>query len=386
MPTMQRPSDLARADLTVPSGLAASSGLAGPSDLGARPVVEDPASAGFRDLAEAVRAAGLLERRVVRASVTIVLTVGAAVAGWVGVALLGGTWATLGLAVGLGLVATRLGFLGHDAGHAQVFASRRANRLLGLVVGDLLIGLSFGWWVPKHSAHHAHPNEVGRDPDVAGGPSGPVGRWMHRWQAPLFLPLMLLRSTGMHVLGAQRILRRRDRAAWLEAVLLTAHWAGVLALLVVVLSPLRAAVFLVVEQATLSLYLGLSFAPNHKAMPLVAPDARMGFARRQVATARNIAGGRVTTFVLGGLDRQIEHHLFPSMARGNLRRAQPLVMAYCAASDLPYHQQRPTAALRSILHQLAATGRAGAAVPGAMEPAAPGAMEPVASHGMTTVS
>ena len=101
-------------------------------------------------------------------------------------------------------------------GTTRYSATRRRNRLLGLTVGNVLIGLSFGWWVPKHSAHHAHPNELGRDPDIGegaalaspGGPGngrGPLGSWLARWQAPLFFPLMLLRSTGMHVLGIRRL-------------------------------------------------------------------------------------------------------------------------------------------------------------------------------------
>ncbi len=35
--------------------------------------------------------------------------------------------------------------------------------------GNTLTGLSFGWWVPKHNAHHAHPNQVDRDPDIGAG-------------------------------------------------------------------------------------------------------------------------------------------------------------------------------------------------------------------------
>src|SRR5581483_12440025 len=112
--------------------------------------------------------------------------------------------------------------------------SRRRNRLLGLVVGDVLIGLSFGWWVPKHNAHHAHPNEVGRDPDIGegvglaiagarGAGRGRVASWLARWQGPLFIPLMMLRSCGMHVLGVRRLVRRRDRAAAVEACLIVLH-------------------------------------------------------------------------------------------------------------------------------------------------------------------
>jgi fatty acid desaturase len=117
------------------------------------------------------------------------------------------------------------------------------------------------------------------------------------------------------------------------------HAALYLTVVLWVLSPLRALAFVAVQQAVFSLYLGVSFAPNHKGMPIIGSGTAAGFARRQVVTARNIRGGRFTTFVLGGLNYQIEHHLFPSMPRPNLRRVQGLVRDFCAATDLGYREE-----------------------------------------------
>ena len=116
-----------------------------------------------------IRDAGLLGRRPGYYSVKIGLTIAVFVAGWAAFVIVGNSWATLGVAAFLGVMFTQLGFLGHDAGHQQVFRSRLANWLLGLAVANALIGMSFGWWVPKHNAHHAHPNQVGRDPDIGEG-------------------------------------------------------------------------------------------------------------------------------------------------------------------------------------------------------------------------
>ena len=73
------------------------------------------------------------------------------------------------LAPVLGVIATQLGFLGHDVGHLQVTRHPTRSRLLGLVDGNLMGGLSYGWWVAKHNAHHAHPNDLEGDPDVRAG-------------------------------------------------------------------------------------------------------------------------------------------------------------------------------------------------------------------------
>ena len=310
----------------------------------------------------------------------ITLTICAFFAGWALFVMAGNSWAALAVAPLAGMTFTQLGFIGHDAGHNQVFGTRRRNRLLGLIVANALIGLSFGWWVPKHNAHHAHPNEMGRDPDIGegvvlassdapGNGRGPLASWLARRQALLFFPLMLLRSGGMHVLGMKRLLQRRDQAAAIEASLIILHAALYLTVVLWVLSPLKALAFVAVQQAVFSLYLGVSFAPNHKGMPIIESATAIGFARRQVVTARNISGGRFTTFILGGLNYQIEHHLFPSMPRPNLRRVQGLVRDFCAATDLGYREESFVESFRQIVHHLSDAGKAASRV---QAPLAPG--------------
>lgn len=323
-----------------------------------------PAAPDFSTLALQVRAACLLDRRLGRYLVMIVLTLGAFAGAWAAFFALGASWATLGIAALLGILSTQIGFIGHDAGHRQIFASSRANRLLGLVVGNGLIGLSFGWWVPKHSAHHAHPNELDRDPDIGVGliraPRTQeeirgirrLACWMARRQAELFFPLMLLRSTGLYVAGTQDLIRRRDRAAITERIVLAVHAVLYLTAIFWVLSPLQGIAFLAVHQAVFSFYLGCSFAPNHKGMPLIEENSEMSFARRQVVTSRNLTGGWWTDLVFGGLNYQIEHHLFPAMPRPNLARAQALVRAFCVANGFAYREERIINSYRQTVRQL----------------------------------
>ena len=120
--------------------------------------------------------------------------------------------------------------------------------------------------------------------------------------------------------------------------------------------------FIFVQQSVFSLYLGCSFAPNHKGMPLIDGDTEMSFARRQVVTARNVTGGWLTTFVLGGLNYQIEHHLFPTMPRPNLKRAQPIIRAFCVESDLGYSEDSLIGSYRQALRHLSAVPSVAAAL------------------------
>ena len=231
----------------------------------------------------------------------------------------------------LAVVFTQLAFVGHDAGHRQLFRSRRANDLVGLVHANLLVGISFGWWVPKHNAHHTNPNHEDLDPDIsitalaftadqASAKHGLV-RLLARHQGWLFFPLLLGEAAHLHLASAKAILRGgRGRANLVEGLLLGAHVAGYLTALLVVVSPLQALAFIVVQQGLFGLYLGCAFAPNHKGMPTLTQADQLDFLRRQVLTSRNVRGSWLVDLVLGGLNYQIEHHLFPNMPRPNLRR------------------------------------------------------------------
>ena len=91
-------------------------------------------------------------------------------------------------------------------------------------------------------------------------------------------------------------------------------------------------------------------------MPVIEPATAAGFARRQVVTARNISGGPLTTFMLGGLNYQIEHHLFPSMPRPNLRLVQGLVRDFCTATGLGYSEESLAGSFRQIIRHLSDAG------------------------------
>jgi fatty acid desaturase len=314
-----------------------------------------------------VRQAGLLERRPGFYAVHIAAGLLLLAAGWTAFVLVGNSWWQLITAVVLAVVFTQNGFLTHDAGHRQIFRSRWANRLVGLVHGNLAVGLAFGWWVDKHNRHHAHPNQVGLDPDVSGDDlvytdaqaraRRGLGRLITRHQGALFFPMLLLLAIDLRVSGVKAMARSGYRNRVPEALLFGLHIVGYLTAVLLVLSPVKAVVFILVHQGLLGVYLGSVFAPNHKGMPILAGDDESDFLRRQVLTARNVRGGRLTDLLLGGLNYQIEHHLFPSMPRPSLRRVQPIVRAFCPDHDLPYVETSLLDSYRQALGHLDRVGR-----------------------------
>jgi fatty acid desaturase len=315
----------------------------------------------FAELSRRIKDAGLMLRRPGYYAGKITLTVALLAASWTAFVLIGESWWQLATAVVLGVAFTQVAFLGHDAGHKQIARTRRVSYILGLLHANLAVGLSYGWWIDKHNRHHAHPNEVGSDPDIESGAllfmpgerrRSRLGRLLTRAQAYYFFPLLLLEGLNLHVAGVTALRERPLRARWLEAALLAGHLAAYTTTVFVVLSPLQAVVFVAVQQGAFGFYMGCSFAPNHKGMPILAPGEEPDFLRRQVLTSRNIRGGRLVDFTLGGLNYQVEHHLFPSMPRPNLRRAQVLVRQFCQEHGISYTETSLVTSYRMSLRSL----------------------------------
>jgi fatty acid desaturase len=302
----------------------------------------------YAELSRQIRETGLLERRprdyLVRGGVTVV----AFAAGWAAFALIGSSWYQLITAAVLGVLFTQVAFLGHDAGHRQICRSRQGNDALGYLLGDLLVGLSFGWWLDKHNRHHSHPNHEDADPDVSGAVfaftanqltnrRSRLSKFVARRQAWLFLPILTLEGLHLHVASVRSLIRGvGHRQRLLESVLMAVHLVGYFSAVFLVLGPLKGLAFMAVHQAVFGFYMGCSFAPNHKGMPTFKPGETIDFLRRQVLTSRNVRGGRLTDIALGGLNYQVEHHLFPSMPRANLKHAQPIVRSFCEAKAICY--------------------------------------------------
>lgn len=325
-----------------------------------------PRGSDYAALSRQVREAGLLDRRPRYYAWKIALTAAALVLGWAVFAVIGNSWWQLADAVFLAAVFAQFGFLGHDAGHSQVFRTRRANAVLGLACGNLGAGVSYDWWTSKHNRHHAHPNTEGADPDIAIGalafsPASAqaargIQRLIFRYQGYLVIPMLFLEALSLHASSIRRMTGPGCRHRAWEATLLGAHFTACLGAVFLVLPPAKAVTFIAVQQGLLGFYLGCSFAPNHKGMPILAASDKTDFLRRQVLTARNVRGGWLTDFALGGLNYQIEHHLFPSMPRPSLRRAQAIVAAFCADRNVAYMETSLLDSYAQALRHLAAVG------------------------------
>lgn len=320
--------------------------------LAAAPKRRNVGARNFSLLKNRVLDAGLLGRRrgyYLGVVMLLTLLLAATVTGFT---LLGDSWFQLFVAAALGIILTQFAFLAHEASHGQVMKTGPANDRAGRILANAVVGMSYQWWMNKHTRHHAKPNTIGKDPDIEQDtvsflPEDAAARtgflaWLTRRQGYLFFPLLTMEGFNLHFhsfryLFSRRPVKKRTREILMIALRLSIY----LAVLYIFLPWGIASAFLGVQMAVFGVYMGASFAPNHKGMPLIPKTSTIDFFSRQVLTSRNIVGRtsfgtRVLTAVYGGLNYQVEHHLFPSMPRPHLRKVSVMVREYCQELKVPY--------------------------------------------------
>jgi fatty acid desaturase len=270
-------------------------------------------------------------------------------------------WLQILTAAFLAFVFTQIAFMGHDAGHRQIFRSPWKADAIGLLC-NLLIATSYSWWVNKHNQHHRHPNDLERDPDVRlrflafsdeqTGVMQGLRRVIIKHQALLFFPMLLLQAFAIRFHSIAYLLNNRARFRVIEPLFMGIHFLIYGGVVFSLLGMWQGMAFILVHQTLFGLYMGSVFAPNHKGMLVLKSNDRRDRIRQQILTSRNVRAHPVTDFWFGGLNYQIEHHLFPSMPRNKLKEAQATVKEFCQAHAIPYRETTLFQAYRDILRYL----------------------------------
>ena len=265
-------------------------------------------------------------------------------------------------AVLLGIATTQVALLAHDVGHRQAFRRPKLNLFGRILWGNLLLGVSYTWWNTKHNQHHATPNHFDDDPDIqfpmlvfSRDQIAQRRRWLRpiiAIQAYLFVFLLPFQAFAMRMNSVTHLLSGRARKPLLQSSMMALHVALYVLLLVQFGSWPLAVAFAVVHHVSWGVYNSSVFASNHKGMMIIRENDRLGFLREQVLTSRNVDGHRFTDFWYGGLNYQIEHHLFPTMPRNQLSKAQPIIRAFCAEKGISYYSTGLFHSYREILAHL----------------------------------
>jgi fatty acid desaturase len=252
-------------------------------------------------------------------------------------------------------------FLGHDAGHYE--ASRRpyVNDWLGQIGMTVISGLSFSYWRKQHNLHHKYSQDETQDPDMqsdavalyAGALASRrgIGKWTVRWQAPLLFVMYALHIFQLRYDGWVFV-RRNWQAATVDAVLLALHFVLWLVLPAYFLGPAAAVANYLIVSMLCGLIYGPVFVTNHVGADSFLPGDGVSYWRRQILGSRNVTCWPLFDFHFGGLNFQIEHHLFPGMSRYHYRKLSPLVQQVCEREGLTYRQESFPRAIWSVLAHL----------------------------------
>jgi linoleoyl-CoA desaturase len=286
--------------------------------------------------------------------------------------------ALVGLAAGAYL--TALG-VQHDANHGAFFVRRRANRLVGWTSDALLGFSSYAWRVRHNVAHHTytnidrHDSDITQEPAVRLAPSQRRRPW-HRLQVFYVWPLYALMALRLQTYGDLVVLFRgrigrsslKAPGGWDLVGLVAgkgvfATWAIVIPMLVY--PPWLVAAAYVGIVMALSLGMVVVFQLAHCVEDAAFPTAaslhgqgREWAAHELETTVDFCPRNRLATFALGGLNYQIEHHLFPRVPHTLYPAIAPIVERNATRYGLRYAVQPTFArALRSHVRHLRSLSR-----------------------------
>ena len=272
---------------------------------------------------------------------------------------------------GLSMLLSRFAFIGHDAGHGAISRKPGINRAVGQVSMTLVTGLAFDEWITRHRSHHRFCQDEERDPDLAVGfvvslteesrrQKGVIGEFMARYQFIHVWLLSLFFAHSQRHLSQAGVLRE-TRKFGLDALVLVAHFALWFALPCGLLDVafVDALLAYLIPLFILGPHLAAIFWVNHIGMPLVRDVEAFSFFEHQTLTSRSITNPPLWNWLFGGLNFQIEHHLFPTVPSARLAAVQEIVRRHFALNAIAYHGVPWWSALKSVATQLRSVARAG---------------------------
>ncbi|BBN16734.1 protein MpFAD13 [Marchantia polymorpha subsp. ruderalis] len=269
-----------------------------------------------------------------------------------------GFWIHIGCGVLMGFFWIQAGFMGHDIAHSGMFKTG-IDKYLKLSIG-CFTGIGMQWWRNNHNAHHYSCNCVDYDPDIQYMPLFAItpkffaslysnfyerkmdfdaaARFLVSYQHYTFYIVMALARINLYAQTLIVAFTRKmpfSTRAW-ELGALAFYWSWFSLLLSCLPNNYHRLAFVLSAFATTGIQ-HVQFVLNHFSSPVYEgrPESKTWF-ESQVRGSLNISSSPWTDWFHGGLNFQIDHHVFPTLPRHNLRKVAPFVKPLCDKYDLPY--------------------------------------------------
>ena len=313
----------------------------------------------FDELKTEVREAGLLERVPVRGSIemiAILISMGI-------IFYIASIWSSLNtesplapiaLALFMTIVFTRAVFVSHDILHTQYFKNKSLSMKLSYPFSAFILSNSSSWWDFKHNVnHHTWCNVPEKDEDILAmdGAFTPNNKgnkaWLRSskyivfWGALLFMyPAFIAQSYSFAI----------KKKKWGELALMLMHWPIVWGTIFYFLPLADAVIVYLTLNFVLSVWLSFGFITNHLGCEVFEKEVGENFSwmELQMRTSRSLKGGAFIHWFYGGLNTQIEHHLFPKAPRFNLLKVQNMTREFAKKHNIYYFETTPVEAYVQI--------------------------------------
>ena len=313
----------------------------------------------FNELKAQVRAAGLLDRVPVRGTVEMVATllsmalVYFIVVNW-GEFYTESLWPAFFLGIFMTIIFTRAVFISHDVLHTQYFKNKSLSFKISYPFSAFILSNSSSWWDFKHNVnHHTWCNVPEKDEDILAmdGAFTPdhkgdkawlrASKYLVFWGAMFFMyPAFIAQSYSFAI----------KRGKWGELALMLMHWPIVWGPIFYFLPFAEALTVFLTLYIVLSAWLAFGFITNHLGCEVFDKETgeNLSWMELQMRTSRSLSGGAFIHWFYGGLNTQIEHHLFPKAPRFNLLKVQKMTKEFAAKHGMKYFETSPIGAYIQI--------------------------------------
>jgi fatty acid desaturase len=291
-------------------------------------MVKTPYPDNFDELRAEVRAAGLLDRVPVRGSIEMI---GVIIA--ITVALTTApSWNPILLGLFMTVIFTRAVFISHDVLHTQYFKNKKLSFKLSYPFSAIILSNSSSWWDYKHNVnHHTYCNIIQKDEDIRAldgtftndnhrGNNEIIKKYKHIifWGSMFFMNFAFIAQSYSFVI---------KRKLWGELALMLLHWPIIWGTIFSQLGFADGLIVFLVLNFTVSVWLAVGFITNHLGCEAFEEEEgkKLSWMELQMRTSRSLSGGALVHWIYGGLNTQIEHHLFPKAPRFNLLKVQNMI-------------------------------------------------------------
>ncbi|MBT5935080.1 acyl-CoA desaturase [Sulfurimonas sp.] len=318
----------------------------------------------FNELKAQVKEAGLLQRVPVRGSLemlAILLSMGVVyylVSIWSTIEI-DSLYKSLGLGLFMTVIFTRAVYVSHDLLHLQYFKSKSLSMKLSYPFSAFILSNSSSWWDFKHNVnHHTWCNVLEKDEDIwaLDGAFTPNNKgnspFLKKYKHIVFWGALFFMYGAFIVQSYNFAIKRK---LWGEVALMLVHWPLVWGTIFYFLPLADALIVFATLYFTLSPWLAFGFITNHLGCEVFDYEEGKEFSwmELQMRTSRSLKGGMLTHWFYGGLNTQIEHHLFPRAPRFNLLKVQKMTKDFAKKHNMQYFEMTPVQAYVQINNVLA---------------------------------